>query len=851
MPRRRIQLDALSPPPASQVDVAFEGIVYALLLFMPAAFGAVEAWSELIVSAGVAAAVLAAAFRSVQTGSWRPPSRAAWIALIGVALLPTYALWQSIPLPQSVVSTIAPATAEAYAEQLADVAAPPAEIALSLNRGATARRARLLAVAAALFAIAATLRSEPAVKRMLAAMFLVGVAEGVVALLHIVTGATQIYGAYGSPGGRVTSGSFVNYSNFSQFMNLAIGAGAALWTMQLARNSRNGDAGVSLTTVQNELRRHGWLVAGLVLTAIAVLTSLSRNGAISLAAATVAAGSLMWRRGALSWRGWALAVIPVAVFGVLTLTALDVVYERMATLRDGEQALGRWEMTLGALRAWQAFPLWGVGFDAHAVVFPLFDSAVSASIAEHADNDWAQWLEETGLVGAALAAVLLAALGTIAWRLMFRGRRSSSHATFGLALGLIAVGIHSATDFGQRLPAVFAMTALSCGLLVALERLERRRNGEGATDEMFTELPWPRALRCSGPLLAALALAATGVVWGAYRAYVAERWWWAATGFESRIAAAEDIVAPEQYADLLAAAENAVAWAPDNAEYRFWLNAYRWQALQGAFAAEEDEAVDPEAVVAARQIADDLAAGRALAPTYGPPVALEGELRLFVLGEERGADLIRRAVRLAPYDPTAALVAGQLAIRDGQIDEARRQLDRAVKLAPGSYPDVARAYLLDFNQPDWVRALAGDDPGRLAAAARIAEEEPSLAEIAAALGTEAEAALRARVAADRAAAGELAALAALDAARGDFAEAEQLYRRALGLEYGQIGWRLELARLLASQERYDDAVREAKIILRLRPKHPQAERLVGEWSVKVPPVPETIFTPTQPSHDDL
>jgi O-antigen ligase len=106
----------------------------------------------------------------------------------------------------------------------------------------------------------------------------------------------------------------------------------------------------------------------------------------------------------------------------LVCLRFDAVYERLATLRDTTAYESRWEMTAAALRAWRAYPLWGTGLGTHEVVFPMFDEAVTPSLAVHAYNDYAQLLEETGVAGAVLVGLFVAGIATLAVKLILRGR---------------------------------------------------------------------------------------------------------------------------------------------------------------------------------------------------------------------------------------------------------------------------------------------------------------------------------------------------------------------------------------------------------------------------------------------
>ena len=61
------------------------------------------------------------------------------------------------------------------------------------------------------------------------------------------------------------------------------------------------------------------------------------------------------------------------------------------------------------------------------------------------------------------------------------------------------------------------------------------------------------------------------------------------------------------------------------------------------------------------------------------------------------------------------------------------------------------------------------------------------------------------------------------------------YRRALTLDYGNISWRLALAKLLAQEGSVANAIHEAKICLRLKPQYQPAITLIEKLSI----LPET------------
>lgn len=813
-------------------DMAIEGLLGALLLFMPLAFGAVEQWSELVVVALAASLALCVAVRCVVDRTFRPPRTWAYLPL---ALFVALAALQLTPLPRGVVETLSPATLAARDDLLGPTDPQAASATLSQYPLATAHSLRLALVAASIFIVTATtFRTAPQIKRLLWIVFGVGCLQAVLALLQIFTRASGIYWTYPIGSQRLTSGSFVNYSNFSQFMNLSIGAGLALLLIRLQQERRGQrlDDSQWQRSSSDVLQQHGALILAIIVCGLAVFTSFSRNGAISLVVAAAIVGTALSARGTLGWRGWVLALVPLGAAAALLLFAFDAVYERMATLSSTDSLGDRWQLTLSTLRAWRSFPLWGIGLGAHEFVFPMFDSGTSPILAQHADNDYAQLLEETGVVGAALLAAFVLIIARMIYLLCRRGRTSLSAAAFGLAFAAVAVALHAATDFGQRLPAVFCLSAIICGLAVQIARIERESRQPAPPRDDLGRSPLVRRTLAVVALLA-VAGASTWALKSAYYAFLADEWWAAASVIDERIGRAASEIPDQEYIDLIAASQHAVDYEPRNVAYGYWLAARRWQAMTGpqGWTAEQLEA-DPEAKAIVVRLADELAGVRKLCPTFGPPYALEGQLRLLLLGDQQGAKLIEQGVRLAPYDAPTCLIAGQIAALDHRHDDAAALLTRAASLEPDFYLVAASCLLLDMKRPDLARKLADSDYRALFQLAELCDQYPEHAELAADLRRDAEAVLRRRTASPDVASQELATLAALDAGRGDASSAITLYRRALAKDYKQIQWRLELARALVSHERFNEAMREATICLRLQPQHPAAKQLISELATR-------------------
>ncbi|HYO25718.1 MAG TPA: O-antigen ligase family protein [Lacipirellulaceae bacterium] len=820
--------------PRGRWDVAIETLLAVLLAFMPAAFGAVDAWSELIAVALAGLLALGVACRAALSFEFRLMWTWAYVPLVGFAALVAV---QLLPLPAGVTGALSPAAVATRADLLAPAALPP-QIELSMYPHATAHMLRIVLVGLAVFfATFNAIRTPEQVKRLLLIVFAIGCAEAALALLQIVGGAEGLYWTVDVGVQRPTSGSFVNYSNFSQFMNLSIGAGLALLLVRMHEEQtplrfttvdpRAGSYGTLRTLAPISVANHGILLAGLILAAIAVLASLSRNGAISLVVAGLAMGAALFARGILSRRGWVLAVLPLGILAVLLLFGFDMIYERLATLGQKDALQGRWTMTAGALRAWKDFPLVGVGLGCHEFVFSKYDPTVAASLAAHVDNDYAELLEETGLLGVGAVAWFLAILGIGVFRLCRQGATPLAAAGFGALFALVAVMVHSASDFGQRIPAVFCLTAVTSAVVLRVRILDAPSappagGGRG-----------PRRCRM---IAAGAALAITGAwFWalaGAYASHLGEQWWWAANQVAEEIQDAGPMATADDYANLLAAAEQAVHAQPADAAYAYMLNLFRWQSIAGAVGQQGQAGSSAARPIVAR-IADALAQVRTLCPTYGPPYALEGQLRLLVLEQPAGRDLIAKALALAPYDGPTCLIAGQLAARDGEADSASTLLARAVALAPWFYRDAIATLVQDLDRPDLARRLAEGNIGRVRELARLVAASPQHAHLAAELEQDADAALRSRAADGSATAGELSELALREASSGRHLVAAELYFRALQSEYNRVEWRLARAQSLIAAGEDEQALREVRICLRLSPDHALARQLADELSLRV------------------
>lgn len=824
---------SMAEVPVSRFDTVIEWLMIALLAFMPLAFGAVEAWSEMVVIALAGAMGLLLALKLTLR---RDASLVASWVYVPVAAFLLLALAQLLPLPAGWVAAASPNTAALKTALLGDL--PDAgevlrKMTMTFYPLATAHDLRLVLVAAVVLVVVLNVYRRPdQIKRLLGAIAIIGGAIALLALAQDLFGNGMIYWAVPTGYGTANSGTFVNHSHFGQFMNLSMGAALGLLLVKLHEGFQGREItplGVVERLGERDQRVVWYLAGMIVLGAAAVFVSLTRGGMIAMLIAGGFTALMIASKRALRGNGWIMTLMALGAFICVLYVGFDAVYSRLATLQELNAYEGRRQILKDIWVSTWKFPVVGTGLGTHAVVYPMFDRSTATALAGHAENEYAQAVEETGIVGLAM---LLAFLG-IAWASYTRCVRHVSlpirSAAFGLGFGLLAIMIHSLSDFGQHLPANASLTAVSCGLLVGLGRMGRSRTrGE--------RRGWLSAVAHFRPLRVAAVLGVAAVwVWalvGAHGARRAEAHWKEALLVEKRLAEDGWLGTNEDYAALLRHAGAAAECEPGNVTYRHWLNVYRWRSISRVSDPKTGAIVmTPQTRAFAERIVEELHQARALCPTFGPAYCVAGQIERFVLDRPDGAEHIRTGFALAPCDPTACFIAGLLEVQEGNFDASAEKFQRAVLLDGGLFGDTASVYIHQANRPDLALTLAAGDTSRLLHVAGLLNGLAEHQELATRARAEAIALLKERCEKPDAPAGALASVASLYSQEKDYQASTDYYRRALALDYGQVEWRFRLAQTLAQSGRVAEAMHEARICLRLRPQMGAAEKLIADLSV--------------------
>ncbi|MEZ6017313.1 MAG: O-antigen ligase family protein, partial [Planctomycetota bacterium] len=454
---------------APRVDQVIEGLALVLLTYLPLAFGGVLPFSHavLIATAGVIAALFAVRCFVEQGAafvwSWGYVPAAAFVALVAL---------QVTPLPIGLIELVSPHTAEIWRTAATDAALsglatePVTWATLSLYPAGTWTDLRVLLASLTIFFVLTSIyREKAAFRRLLAGAGLIGMLVATIGVVQLLLGADKIYWTFDSPVRVITAGPFASYSHYSEFLNLCLGC--TLGYLLVRAMDRSHGRPIELRDLIDLRPTDGmWLdralMMFLVLGALAIALSTSRNGLISLFFAGAVTAIAMQLTRKVDGVGWPMVGLAGVAFLALLALGFDPIYERMSTTMDDPiEAYGvRADLARDTFRMATALPLLGAGFGTYWVSFPMFDTSVRGGTAANAENQYLEFLGETGFLGGLCVLVGLGLVIAALVRLSSQSRSRTNIAGFGLMYGVAAIAFHSTTDFGLEIPAVGLLTCV-------------------------------------------------------------------------------------------------------------------------------------------------------------------------------------------------------------------------------------------------------------------------------------------------------------------------------------------------------------------------------------------------------
>lgn len=275
------------------------------------------------------------------------------------------------------------------------------------------------------------------------------------------------------------TGTFVNRNHLAGYLEITLACGIGL--LLALRDGRPFDWRSGLKLLLGPKAR---LRLALVIMVIALVMTHSRGGNIGFFVGLMVAATLFVvrnRENRLRNVAILLSIVLIDVLVISQYFGLERLKDRLVETRlsdvvvDGQVVATANELRDDVVR--QAIPLllerpWaGQGAGSFEAVFPRFPDHTIPLHFDHAHNDYLQFGVEFGVLGS-LPLALFAALAL--WHaLRALWRRESAYRSgvgFGAAMGIVALAVHSATDFNLQIPANAASFVVLCAIAVLADK---------------------------------------------------------------------------------------------------------------------------------------------------------------------------------------------------------------------------------------------------------------------------------------------------------------------------------------------------------------------------------------------
>ncbi len=394
--------------------------------------------AHFVVVLGAASAVLLCGVWALASGSLgRIPAPALVFAVLG-----TYSLVQSLPLPVGLVRHLSPLAAEIWERALLPFGEHSSHASLSLDPGASSLEAVKWLAYAIAFWLAANFARHSGVVHVVELVLGSALLVALATLGHNLLGATRVFGIYQPQLGPSPDhiGPFLNPNCLAGYLTLGAMCGLGL-----------------IVASKSHFRRALWALATALTIGVEVLSG-SRGGVFALAVgvSSYAVCSFVMQR-----RRRGRKILYSWVAGIATLTAAGG-FAAMG-VRDSWFELSDKDLSKLRMARWvepmvRDFPLFGVGRGAFESAFPAYKRVAGDLVFTNPENIFAQWFSEWGIIAAAVG------LGLLLWQL--RPARSGvgrSELATAAMVGVCAMVLQNCVDFSLELFAPMLAVAVLTG----------------------------------------------------------------------------------------------------------------------------------------------------------------------------------------------------------------------------------------------------------------------------------------------------------------------------------------------------------------------------------------------------
>jgi len=211
-------------------------------------------------------------------------------------------------------------------------------------------------------------------------------------------------------------------------------------------------------------------LAATLLLGAGTLLSFSRGGTIALLAGLLATTSALLLQA--SWKTRIIlsgVLVLLLATGLLLIRQVPGLQERLTDWQSPatqEAATTRWQAWLDTLQIVRAYPVLGAGPNAFRTVYPQHRLSSERAARDFAENEYVQWVAETGLAGTLIALAVLMILVRQIWQFARTPAGTRQYLLAPAAIGALAAALcHASLDFPLRLP-LYAITLAALAALL-------------------------------------------------------------------------------------------------------------------------------------------------------------------------------------------------------------------------------------------------------------------------------------------------------------------------------------------------------------------------------------------------
>lgn len=377
---------------------------------------------------------------------------AARVVIIILFLWLLWVLLQFIPLPIFIVELISPRAASLYA------LSPETSNWITLSVDPNATRVAWLKSLAYVIIFCLTLlllNRRRRVRQLANVLILSAVFQAVYGSLMTLSGVEYGFFIEKTAGIGYATGTFVNRNHLAGYivMSLAIGIGIMISTLDTntGYSLKQHIINILRILVSNKFRLRLYLV----IMVIALVLTHSRMGNTAFFASLLIAGSIglvLSKHATRSTIILLASLIVIDIFIVGTWFGVEKVVERIEQTNIATET--RLEVYPVVHEQWAEYKIFGSGLGSFYSLFPNNKIQGISGYYSHVENDYLEFLSETGIIGILLLGLVVAITLCIALYAQYiRKDPLMRGISFAAIMGIIAILIHSSVDFNLQIPA--------------------------------------------------------------------------------------------------------------------------------------------------------------------------------------------------------------------------------------------------------------------------------------------------------------------------------------------------------------------------------------------------------------